>query len=81
MDIETFELAPGSWILAIGVERADRDIAGLKGKTTAPDKYQAAWSTDAQWDHGKTMTFTTMEEAETYLAANRQQLVDAAYKL
>lgn len=81
MDIETFELAPGSWILAIGVERADRDIAGLKGKTTMPDKYQAAWSTDAQWDHAKTMTFTTMEEAEQYLAANRQQLIDAAYKL
>jgi hypothetical protein len=78
MDIEPYELAPGCWILAIGVERADRDFAGLTGKTTLPKTYQAAWSTDGKWLADKSMTFTTIDEAEQYRTANRQQMVDAS---
>jgi hypothetical protein len=78
MDIEPYELAPGCWILAIGVERADRDVAGLTGKTTMPRTYQAAWSTDEKWTEDKSMTFTTIDEAEQYRTANRQRMLDAS---
>ncbi|MDB5345207.1 MAG: hypothetical protein JWP89_3584 [Schlesneria sp.] len=77
MDIEPFELAPGCWILAIGVESADRGVEGLIGGTTTPKKYQAAWSRDEKWEDGKTMTFTMMEDAEAYRIANLQRLTDA----
>ncbi|HEY4259021.1 MAG TPA: hypothetical protein VGM98_02625 [Schlesneria sp.] len=78
MEIETYELAPGCWILAIGVERADRDVAGLTGKTATPQTYQAAWSTDGKWTEDNTMTFTTIDEAEQYRTVNRQRMLDAS---
>ena len=78
MDIETFELAPGCWILAIGVEREDRGVAGLTGNTAMPKKYQAAWSSDGKWENGKTMTFTTEEDAQTYRSANLQRMKDSS---
>lgn len=77
MEIETFELAPGCWILAIGVESEDRGFAGLTGKTTMPKKYQATWSTEGKWENGKTMTFTSREGAEEYKTTNLQQMMDA----
>lgn len=78
MEIETFELAPGCWIVAIGVESEDRGFAGLTGKTTMPKKYQATWSTDGKWENGKTMTFTSREAAEEYKTTNLQQMMDAS---
>jgi hypothetical protein len=77
MEIESFELAPGCWILAIGVEAEDRGFAGLTGRTSLPRKYQAAWSTDGKWEGGKMMTFTSRETAEEYKTANLQQLMNA----
>ena len=78
MEIETFELAPGCWILAIGVEREDRGFAGLTGKTAMPKKYQAGWSSDGKWENAKPMTFPTKENADEYRTTNLQRMMDAS---